>query len=351
MMGTPIAFAAVASQLAEKGWRPFPGYQASKTPAMCGWPGLNYSEWDHGDLEAAIFDYQPINDFCCCLAVQSEIVVVDLDITDPKQAAAADGLANDIFGGTPLVRIGLPPKQIRVYRAGLIRSHKLHPLEIFSGSGQFIAYGWHEKANRPYIWPVFSPLEVSADSDTIPLVTRAQLDRFSAELFKVVPRRLPNGHGRPGGPQTIGERLTMLTTLHGSWRRAAAVVLCEAEEGCRNDTAWTVVASAAARGIPDDVVWELFERHFSGWVGVSEARGCLHDRPRAPRPPAVHHDFHCVSRRWPWRPKMSSRPSTHPRLTAQARTKATATNATMTSWSEAQHIRSRSGRPHQALPA
>ena len=199
MMGTPITFAAVASQLAEKGWRPFPGYQASKTPAMCGWPGLNRAEWDDADLEAAIFDYQPLSDFCCCLAVQSEIVVVDLDITDHKQAAAADGLANDILGGTPLVRIGLAPKQIRVYRGGdLIRSRKLHPLEIFSGSGQFIAYGWHEKAGRPYIWPLCSPLEVSADSDTIPLVTRAQLDRFSAELFKVVPRRLSaTRQGRP----------------------------------------------------------------------------------------------------------------------------------------------------------
>ena len=27
----------------------------------------------------------------------------------------------------------------------------------------------------------------------------------------------------------------MLTTLHGSWRRAAAIVLGEAVEGCRNE--------------------------------------------------------------------------------------------------------------------
>ena len=158
---------------------------------MCGWPGLNRAEWDDADLEAAIFDYQPINDFCCCLAVQSEIVVIDLDITDHEHAAAADRLANDILGRTPLVQIGLPPKQIRVYRSGdIIRSHKLYPLEIFSGSGQFIAYDWHEKAGRPYIWTLYSPLEFSADSDTIALVTRTKLDHFSAELFKVVPRRL-----------------------------------------------------------------------------------------------------------------------------------------------------------------
>jgi hypothetical protein len=185
MTGARIAFAAVAQQLAEQGWRPFPGWQASKTPAMRGWPGLNHSEWDGTDLVASIADYQPAEDFCCCLAVQSEIVAIDLDILDQGHAAAADRLANDILGRTPLVRIGLAPKQIRVYRSGdPIRSRKLHPLEIFSGSGQFIAFGWHEKAGRPYIWSQYSPLDVSADSDAIPLVTQAQLDRFSAELSK-----------------------------------------------------------------------------------------------------------------------------------------------------------------------
>ena len=277
MTGAPITFVAVAQQLAEQGWRPFPGWQASKTPAMRGWPGLNHSEWDGADLAAAVADYQPAEDFCCCLAVQSEIVAIDIDIVDQEHAAAADRLANDILGGTPLVRIGLAPKQLRVYRSGdPIRSRKLHPLEIFSGSGQFVAYGWHEKAGRPYIWPQCSPLDVRADSDTIPLVTRAQLDRFSTELFKIVPRRLlPTRQGRPrgtGGPQTIGERLAMLTTLHGSWKRAAAIVLGEAVEGCRNDTAWTVVAISCRARHSYDVVWELFERRFRGWAEVSEAQ-------------------------------------------------------------------------------
>ena len=265
MTGAPITFAAVAQQLAEQGWRPFPGWQASKTPAMRGWPGLNHSEWDGADLAAAVADYQPN----ARLAVQSEIVAIDLDIIDREHAAAADRLATDILGRTPLVRIGLAPKQIRVYRSGdPIRSRKLHPLEIFSGSGQVIAYGWHEKAGRPYIWPQCSPLDLTADSDTIPLVTRAQLDRFSAELFKVVPRRLlPTRQGRPRRQRRSANNrrsVGMLSMLHSSWKRAAAIVLGEADEGCRNDTAWAVVASAAGRGIPDDVVWELFERHFRG---------------------------------------------------------------------------------------
>ena len=277
MISAPVTFGAVAQRLAERGWRPFPGFQATKTPAMRGWPDLNQSEWDDADLVAAIGDYHPANNFCCCLAVPSEIVAIDLDIMDAQHADAAGKLAEDILGKTPLVRIGFAPKQICIYRSGgAVRSRKIHPLEIFSGTGQFIGYGWHEKADRPYIWPLRSPLDVSANSDAIPMVTPAQLDRFSTELFKVVPRRLlPARKGRPtstGRLQTIGERLAMLSMLHSSWKRAAAIVLGEAVEGCRNDTAWTVVASAAARGIPDDVVWELFERYFSGWAEVSEAQ-------------------------------------------------------------------------------
>ena len=104
---------------------------------------------------------------------------------------------------------------------------------------------------------------------------QAQIERFTTELFKVVPRRLlPTRQGRPGAgaPQTIGERLRMLTMLHGSWKRAAAIVLSEAGEGCFNETLWAVVASAAGRGIPEDVVWELVERHFSRDPKVSEAK-------------------------------------------------------------------------------
>ena len=107
-------------------------------------------------------------------------------------------------------------------------------------------------------------------------MTRAQLDRFTGELFKVVPRRLvPTKQGRPGGagaPQTVGERLRMLTTLHGSWKRAAAIVLSEAGEGYYNETLWAVVTSAAGRGIPEDVIWQLFEKHFSGDPKVSAAK-------------------------------------------------------------------------------
>ena len=272
----PFTFAAVAQQVAEHGWRPFPGLQTTKTPAMKGWSGLNDAEWDDADLAATITEYQPVDDYCCCFAVPAEIVALDFDIIDPEHAGFANKLADDILGVTPLVRIGAAPKYIRVYRAGdHIKSRKLHPLEIFCGCGQFIAFGWHAKAGRPYIWPYKSPLTIAADSHIIPAVKLAQIEHFIGELFKIVPRRLlPTRQGRPGAgaPQTINERLRMLAMFFGSWKRAAAIVLGEAGEGYFNETLWAVVTSAAGRGVPEDVVWDLVEKHFSRDPKVSEAK-------------------------------------------------------------------------------
>jgi hypothetical protein len=131
------------------------------------------------------------------------------------------------------------------------------------------------KANCPYQWPCESPLTLSTDSHAIPVITQAQLEHFTTELFKVVPRRLlvptrQSRNGHAGAPQTINARLSMLTVMHGSWKRAAAMVLSEAGEGYYNETLWAVVTSAAGHGISEDVVWELIERHFRGDPKVSE---------------------------------------------------------------------------------
>jgi hypothetical protein len=286
---TPITFSAVAEMLALRGWRPFPGRQSSKIPAMRGWPGLNAAPWDADDLAAAVVDYQPEVDFCCCMAVQPEVVAVDLDIVDPVQAAFAAKCADEILGATPLERVGLSPKSVRIYRnGGDIESRKLHPVELFAGSGQIVGFGWHAKADRPYHWPIASPLELDVDSDEIPLVANHQVDRFLAKIFDVVPRRQTIKGCRPSAMtfHTIGDRLRHLTFARGDWKRAAALVLSEAEEGNRNDTSWTVVASGVARGFSDDEIIDLFEQHYAGWDGFS-ASDLTSALERARRNPAV----------------------------------------------------------------
>ena len=84
MTGVPfITFAAVAQPVAAHGWRPFPGIADQQGAGHEGMVGPQSSEWDDADLVAAITEYQPSDDYCCCFAVQPEIVVIDADILDP----------------------------------------------------------------------------------------------------------------------------------------------------------------------------------------------------------------------------------------------------------------------------
>jgi hypothetical protein len=269
---TPTTFAEVALQLHGSGYRPLPCVQETKVPAMRGWPGLNLMPWDAGDLTATISDYLPDSAYACGMAIQSDLIAIDIDILDLPDAALAAELADKHLGRTPLVRMGQPPKQLRIYRqGGGVTSRKLHPVEIFSGSGQCVGYGQHQKTGQPYYWPDASPLELVCDSPDIPKVTRAQLDRFTADLFKVVPRRQHAAHSRQWiGNLTLNERLRLLTIRYcDNWNRAAARLLSEACEGNRNDTMWAVIASAAGRGVPEDELAALFDRHFAGWEGVT----------------------------------------------------------------------------------
>ncbi len=93
MAVAPISFADVALPLDARGWRPFPALQESKIPAMKGWPGLNKDPWDRGDLAAAVSDYLPAEQYCCCLAAQSEVFAVDIDITNAEHAGWGDAFA------------------------------------------------------------------------------------------------------------------------------------------------------------------------------------------------------------------------------------------------------------------
>ena len=116
----------------------------------------------------------------------------------------------------------------------------------------------------------------AATATTIPLVTRAQSQSLLHRAVQncaapsAVDQTMPAGPPRwsANNRRTVG----MLIMLHGSWRRAVSHRARRSRVGCRNETAWAVVASAAGRGIPDDVVWELFDRHFRGWDGVSESQ-------------------------------------------------------------------------------
>ena len=184
-------FAQHATALVRNGWRPIPGYADTKRPSINGWDAYNSRQWEADELQQMIAGRGQQEGQVVCLAVQKDVVAVDLDIEDENHALAIEQIALRILGATPLVRIGRDPRKLLIFRNdGSIKSRKLHPIEIFAGSGEIVAFGYHAKAGRDYLWPKESPLDLATNNPSIPIINQRQLDEFLEECWTVVERKL-----------------------------------------------------------------------------------------------------------------------------------------------------------------
>jgi hypothetical protein len=269
---SPLSFGEVAVPLHDRGWCPLP--VSGKAPVMAGWNNLCHMPWDRTDLVDATADYV---DCSCGIAATEDLVFIDGDILDPDLATDVATIADAIFRPTPLVRVGRAPKWVRIYRrdpASSIRSRKTHPIEVMSGSGQIVAFGFHPSTSEPYRWiGKHSPLTLSANSTEIPLVSNKQLDQFLSAAHSILWRAHygvgAGAHRHPAQPPPdIHQQLRQLA-LRVGFERAAIELLEHAIEGTRHMTMWAVVSSAAGRGYHEGRLVQLFQRHFVGWSGVS----------------------------------------------------------------------------------
>jgi hypothetical protein len=115
------------------------------------------------------------------------LVAIDIDITHPELAAAAQKLAHKILGPTSFTRIGNAPKTMLIYRtaspiakfrsgAYTLESHNSQRIEILGKGQQFVAFGTHPTTKQPYEWPLKSITE--APFEEIPLTDQPKLQEF-----------------------------------------------------------------------------------------------------------------------------------------------------------------------------
>ena len=186
----PSLFVQLAPTLVANGWRPLPGYADTKRPSIKQWNHFNVEPWTQDKLREIMAGQGQVEGEIVCLAVQREIVAIDLDLEDPHQADSAYDAALRFLGFTPLVRIGREPRKLLIYRNdGSIKSRKLHPIEIFAGSGQVVGFGFHAKAGRDYQWSHSSPMELAVDAPSIPMINQNNLDQFLNACWDFIPRK------------------------------------------------------------------------------------------------------------------------------------------------------------------
>jgi len=186
----PSLFAIHATTLHNNGWRPLPGYQDTKRPSINGWDVYCRRPWQEDELFDMIQGRGQTEGKMVCLAVQSDIIAIDIDVEVEQDVHFIWTMAQQILGVTPLRRIGRYPRMIIIYRSdGTVRSRKHHPLEIFCGSGQFVGFGYHLGAQKDYQWPVHSPLTLKSDDPSIPIISQNLLDRFLEACWTRIPKR------------------------------------------------------------------------------------------------------------------------------------------------------------------
>lgn len=269
-------FATHAATLVKNGWRPIPGYLETKRPSINGWDTYNSRQWEDDELQSMIAGRGQQEGEIICLAVQKEIVAIDLDIEDEHQMELVKTLAQLHLGQTPMVRIGRHPRVLLIYRNdGSVRSKKLHPIEIFAGSGQIVGFGYHAKAQRDYQWPLRSPLDTPSDSPDIPIIGSHQISRFLTLCWTVLPKREtptcdliePNFIGKDHEQ----DRNHALAIIH-----EATDALQSANEGNRNNLlfhAAYIAGQAIGAGLVERQEAEFLLTHAADACGLSEDDG------------------------------------------------------------------------------
>jgi hypothetical protein len=254
-------FARWAKTLRDRRWRSIiPLVAGEKRPAIWGWERFNRDPPNDARVEAWSTRYPNAG---IGLAYGPDGVVgVDLDWTDPPTADAAWRITLDCLGSTPLVRVGLPPKRLALYRAqpGMSPVGKAFGgFEIYTRSAQTVLFGIHPATGRRYDWPDRSPLEVSPDD--LPVVGGTQLQALVDALApcRAKTRRsnappAPNGaRGRPltgSDPGIAAKVLKALRVVHEPVLEAAAI-LYAAPHGERHHTAVALVVALMELGRSD----------------------------------------------------------------------------------------------------
>ncbi|HLG89866.1 MAG TPA: bifunctional DNA primase/polymerase [Alphaproteobacteria bacterium] len=173
-------------RLLQNGYSVVPILQGEKSPSITGWSG---------DFDEELW-------FCCgywdrYTGIRTgfkNVVALDIDTLDEKVAEAVEKAAVEIFGPTPLVRIGRWPKRILVYRSdGTIPNKVAYKdregkvvFEILTKGQQFLAFAIHPGTRKPYRWVDKSPLDVP--SSALPVITDDLLKRFTQEVERLIPR-------------------------------------------------------------------------------------------------------------------------------------------------------------------
>lgn len=160
----------------------FPGKSPGKRPLLDSWQSVEVTpdairSWSSGAQRG-----------CINTGLRCGILAgIDIDILNQDLAHQVEQLAIDVFGPTPLKRIGRAPKLLLCYRFGqkqqkaltkeyLLPDGTKAQVEILGDGQQFVSYGVHAETRQEYEWPESGPDTVPLNE--LPLITEQAVEAF-----------------------------------------------------------------------------------------------------------------------------------------------------------------------------
>jgi hypothetical protein len=254
-------FSSTAPRLIDNGWPAvIPDY--GKVPAVSCWPAYNQIP-----VPAPVLAYwcRRYPDANVGLPLGHRIVAVDIDIVEGVPMETVAEIADATIGWTDFLRVGRPPRQLRLYR-GHVMSRKHPPIEIFGNSGQVVIYGMHPTTGHPYFWPFDEPFYRGPGD--LPAVNEESVDLFLTEALTYLKTTACIG-GIAEPHQASNRDIFLRLRLERRGRRGVdylAIImrqLAEAREGTLHDTMLSVVGALVRSGWSDPEIHDLFEAHFA----------------------------------------------------------------------------------------
>ena len=194
-------FGEAAARLLDNGFEPLPIKRARKAPAV--------SRWSTIPIDADQVQRWSMPFGQCGIGLRTgRLIGIDIDSLDPDLAHQIATCATTCFGST-LVRVGLWPKRLLLYRTEEPFTKLKSPqVEILGAGQQFVVFGIHPVTGQPYHWPEGeTPLDVHIDD--LPLVDADSCNAFLADASSLIGhvaderrplRERPVGDRPDGGP-------------------------------------------------------------------------------------------------------------------------------------------------------
>lgn len=272
-------FAVQAPRLRERGWGSIiPLHNPGKRPIHDKWQRHNATPPTDAEIEAwaSLDPHAGIG-----LAVGPDRAAgIDLDFLEPAKADTARAIALEHFGHTPLIRVGLAPKTMLLYRHGgdLPSSRRLGGVELFTTSGQFVLYSIHPDTRRPYDWPVESPLDVSPAE--LPHINTNALTAFMAAIAPHchrpnLARAMASSNATGNGRAAELLRAFANAPLQNPATIAAATI-ATAEPGDRHHSAIAAITALAIIGLGDDEIRDALRDPYAELFDSTEIDHRLH---------------------------------------------------------------------------